>query len=171
MWTNREGAPQAGCLDAPARVPPPDEAPGAQPAGAAGERAGARRQALRVLIVDDLRDCADSLAMLVRAWGHDPSVSYGAVAALAVAQASRPDVVLMDIGLPKMDGFALARQLRQRAGDHRDVLFVAAMGFADADTQQRCLAEGFSYFLPKPFDLELLQDILAQHRGTRKTTD
>jgi CheY-like chemotaxis protein len=170
MQTNHATARLAECLGPPRRDWPSDEIPEASRAGAAGGGVPARKRLLRVLIVDDLRDCADSLAILVRAWGHDPSVSYGAVAALVVAQAGQPDVVLMDLGLPGMDGFALARRLRQQAAD-RDVLFVAATGFADANTRQRCLVEGFSYFLPKPFDLDLLQDLLAHHRGTRKTTD
>src|ERR1700726_90899 len=68
---------------------------------------------LRVLVVDDNRDAADSLALLLSFWGHEVQVAYDGASAFQVACSCRPSVMLLDIGLPKLDGHQLARQLRQ----------------------------------------------------------
>ena len=74
---------------------------------------------LRVLVVDDNRDCADSLSMLVNLWGHDVQTAYDGAAALEMTVARQPDVVLLDLSMPKMDGCQMARQLRQQTAFSR----------------------------------------------------
>jgi CheY-like chemotaxis protein len=118
-----------------------------------------RERHLRVLIVDDNRDAADSLGMLARIWGHDAAVAYDPAAALVAARAEPPDVVFLDICLPGMDGFRLARELRQRLAA-RDSLFIAVSGYADPATCQRWQDEGFAYYLLKPVNPTLLHDML-----------
>jgi CheY-like chemotaxis protein len=71
---------------------------------------------LLVLVVDDSRDSAESLALLVRLWGHEAVVTYDGPSALEAARARTPDVVLLDIAMPQMDGYQLARRLRQLVG-------------------------------------------------------
>src|SRR5439155_1214139 len=78
----------------------------------AGGELGTPRE-LRVLIVDDNRDAADSLAALVRLWGHEAHTAYDGEAGFATACAFRPDCLLLDINMPRVDGYALARRLRQ----------------------------------------------------------
>src|SRR6266702_3932849 len=76
----------------------------------------AESETYRVLIVDDNRDAADSLAMLARVWGYEARVAYDGEAALETALTFRPDCLLLDIGLPRLDGYALARRVRQQPG-------------------------------------------------------
>ena len=81
------------------------------------------RHPLRVLVVDDIRDAADTLALLVRIWGHHPVVAYDGPAALDAARTHAPDVALLDIGLRgAMDGFEVARRLRQPPGMDKALL-------------------------------------------------
>src|SRR4051812_49900668 len=92
--------------------------------------------ARRVLVVDDHADYADTLAMLVRLWDHQAHVAYRAHAALADAPAFRPDVVLLDIGLPDMDGWELARRLRGQPGGPA-LLLVAVTGYGNEADRER----------------------------------
>src|SRR5947209_15585154 len=111
-------------------------------------RAGPR--SLRVLVVDDDRDTADTLALLVKIWGHDVWQAYDGAAALESAAANGPDVVFLDIGMPTMDGFRLARALRHRAA-LADTLLIAVTGYADR--AHRLLADGvIDQYLVKPVD-------------------
>lgn len=123
---------------------------------------------MRVLIVDDNHDCADSQACLVRTWGHDAQVAYDGTAALALAQEYRPDVMFIDLGMPKMDGYALAGQLRsdQRC---RHVSLIAISGHASERYRQRALAEGFDDFFVKPADPMLLLERLSRCPPRRAT--
>jgi len=127
----------------------------------------AARRLLRVLIVDDYRDTADSLAMLVKMWGHDARLAYDGVAALEMTSAYQPDVLLLDIAMPKMDGFHLAQQLRRQTR-FKDTLLVAITGYSDE--AHRLLWQGaFDHYLIKPVEpatveklLLLQQDRLAE---------
>jgi CheY-like chemotaxis protein len=114
---------------------------------------------LRVLIVDDLHDSADSLAQLIRFWGHEPVVAYEASAALQEASATPPDVVLLDIGLPKMDGWELARRLRQLPGMAK-ALLVALTGYGQEADVQRCKEAGIDCHFLKPVDPDELKQLL-----------
>ncbi len=114
---------------------------------------------LRILVVDDNRDSADSLAMLLRAWGYQAGVAYDGVDALAAIDAGRPHVLLLDIGMPRLDGYALAQQLRRRDGVQP--LLVAITGYADAEHRSLSEKAGFDRHLAKPVDLGELQTLLS----------
>ena len=93
---------------------------------------------MRVLVVDDNVDAADSLAMLLRLHGHEVQVARTGPTALEMASASRPDVVLLDVGLPGMDGYHVAKRLRERP-EFKDVVMCALTGFtpSEADRQRQ----------------------------------
>jgi PAS domain S-box-containing protein len=111
----------------------------------------------RVLIVDDNRDAADSLAMCLILEGHDAKAVYAAAAALAEVEAFRPDVVLLDIGLPHIDGFEVARQIR---ATRPTIRVVALTGYGQEEDKQRTAAAGFEAHLTKPVDLYSLTTVL-----------
>jgi circadian clock protein KaiC len=115
-------------------------------------------------IVEDNRDAADSLAMLLTLAGHEVRVAYDGPQALAEAPTFRPDVVLMDIGLPRMDGCEVARRLRQLPG-MEGVLLVALTGFGQEQDRRRSQEAGFNAHCVKPIDFEALQAILVRPKG------
>jgi signal transduction histidine kinase/CheY-like chemotaxis protein len=129
--------------------------------GAPPKQAVAIERSVRVLVVDDNVDAANSLAMLLRLWGHEVAIAHDATAALRVAEAQRPEVALLDIGLPGMDGYELARQLRPQPGLGRTVL-VALTGWGQEEDRRRSQEAGFNHHLVKPVDLSALQELLAQ---------
>jgi DNA-binding response OmpR family regulator len=122
---------------------------------------------LRVLIADDNRDAADSLAQLVRLWGHDAQVAYDGASALTTAVAYRPEVVLLDVAMPGLDGNRVAGQLRVRS-DISDTLLVAVSGFADEAHLTGSLKAGFDRYLVKPVDPTCLEEILALRLEARR---
>jgi two-component system, chemotaxis family, CheB/CheR fusion protein len=115
------------------------------------------RPHLLVLVVDDSRDCAESLALLVRLWGHEAVVTYDGPAALEAARTRTPDVVLLDLATPEMDGYQLARRLRQLAGLETGLL-VAITGLAP--DVQRCQGAGIDCHFIKPLDPDELKQVL-----------
>lgn len=115
----------------------------------------------RVLIVDDNADSADSLALLVRAWGHEVAVARDGPSALALAERFRPERALVDIGLPGMNGYELARLLREA---HRDLYLVAMTGYGRDGDRKSAVDAGFDLHLVKPADLDELHDLLARGR-------
>jgi DNA-binding response OmpR family regulator len=114
----------------------------------------------RLLIVDDNRDAADSLALLLDLWGYSPRVAYDATSALELARAETADGVLLDLGLPGVDGFQLATDLRRRP-DWADVPLIAVTGHSEAEHRRRARTIGFSHFLVKPVDPVGLQRLLG----------
>ncbi len=116
---------------------------------------------LRILIVEDLHDSADSLAILVRLWGHDVLVVYDGLSALEAGLANPPDVVLLDIGLPKMNGYDLARRFRE-APATAEALLVAITGYGREIDVQRCKEAGIDHHFLKPVDPAELQQVLAK---------
>ncbi len=114
----------------------------------------------RVLVVDDNTDAADSLALLLRLSGHDVRTVHDGPTALEVAEAFRPEVVLLDIGLPRMDGYEVARRLRQRDGAKR-VLLVAVTGYGQEEDRRRTAEAGFDAHLVKPAEPVAVQRLLA----------
>jgi signal transduction histidine kinase len=140
-------------LPLPAR--PGEGRPAARPARAAGGGSGRR-----VLVVEDNADAADSLALLLRATGYEVRVVGDGPAALEAAPGFRPDVVLLDIGLPKMDGYEVARRLRRDPATG-DVLLVALSGYGQDEDRRRSHAAGFDAHFVKPVELEKLQALLA----------
>jgi CheY-like chemotaxis protein len=128
---------------------------------------------LRLLVVDDNVDAARSFSMLVAAWGYQSRVAHDGAAALAVAAEFRPDVVLLDLGLPGMDGYEVARRLRELPGI-AGVVLVAMTGFTDDLHRRQADAAGFSLYLVKPADLTLLEaflSALARKRATQPKGD
>jgi len=109
--------------------------------------------------VDDLRDAADSLAFLLQLLGHETCAAYDGPTALRAAASFRPDVALLDISLPGMDGYEVARRLRGTAR------LVAVSGFGHEEHRRRCLEVGFDSLLLKPLDLDELREVLAALRG------
>jgi len=138
----------------------PLHAGGVAPSATAAAQAPEARR--RVLIIEDNRDAADSLADVLALSGHQVEVAYDGPAGLAKARAHPPEVVFCDIGLPAgMDGYAVARALR---GDPAtgSAYLVALTGYAQPDDQRRARENGFDVHLPKPPDLAALQRVLAQ---------
>jgi len=111
--------------------------------------------------VDDNVDAADMVAMLLASMGYATMVEYGSQAALDRALAARPDVCILDIGLPDMDGYALARQLRADART-RGALLIALTGYSQSQDREQALAAGFDQHFAKPVDIDKLGAMLAR---------
>jgi two-component system CheB/CheR fusion protein len=120
----------------------------------------ARRRTLRVLVVEDELAVAEMLVMLLELWGHSVQAVHDGPAALAVAPTFRPEVALCDIGLPGMDGYQLARQLRQQEGLNKSVL-IAITGYGQEEDQRRAQEAGFDHHLIKPVDPAELEKLLT----------
>lgn len=118
------------------------------------------KQGLRVLVVDDNRDAADSLAVLLDAWGHDCQVNYDGASALQRARDYRPDCVLLDISMPGMDGYTVARRLRQEPELAR-IKLVALTAYSDETHSRRIQKAGFDHHVVKPADTDELQRLLS----------
>jgi signal transduction histidine kinase len=118
--------------------------------------------ALRVLVVDDNRDAAESLAMLLRLHGHEVVIANDGPAAVELAVNQQPAVVLLDIGLPGMDGYEVCRRIRQHGFD--DMLVVAMTGYGQEKDRQRSHDAGFDTHTVKPVDPPVLQRLLAGRR-------
>lgn len=110
---------------------------------------------LQVLVVDDNRDSADSLALLMRLGGHQVDVAYNGSVALLLAEKNKPHVVLLDIGLPRVDGYQVVEVLRQRP-ETKQALIVAVTGRSSNEDRQRSLEAGFDLHLVKPIEIEPL---------------
>jgi signal transduction histidine kinase len=115
----------------------------------------------RILIVDDNRDSAESLAMLLRFLGHEVRTAYDGEAGLRAAEQFAPDVVLLDIGLPRLSGLEVARRLRQGLG-LRDALLIAMTGYGQEEDKRRTHEAGFNAHLVKPVDFGELQGLLER---------
>ena len=120
----------------------------------------ARIEARRVLIVDDNEDAANSLAMMLSIDGHNVLAVYSARRALEEVAPFAPDVVLLDIGLPEMDGYEVARRIRQQAG-RQGMRLVAVTGYGQEDDRLRARAAGFDDHLVKPVEMRMLTQVLA----------
>ena len=119
---------------------------------------------IRVLVVDDNADAATSMAMLLRAAGHVTEAAHDGPAAVATAERFRPDVVLLDIGLPGMDGYEVARKLRANR-DSPPRLLVAVTGYGGDEVRRRALEAGFDRHLVKPVDPEDVKALLRTAAG------
>ena len=123
--------------------------------------------ALRIGVVDDNEDAAVTLALLLETLGHTVSVAHSARAALEALPLFEPDVCLLDIGLPEMNGFELARALRARAGTDHAIL-IAVTGYAQEKDRAEARAAGFHDLFAKPVDLEVLGAALVQIERRRR---
>ncbi len=146
-----KGSRFVGCL-------PRAEAPEV-PEAAAPTGAPVRAASRRFLVVDDNVDATTSQAELLRMLGHEVETAYDGQSALRKAQAFRPEVVLLDLGMPGMDGFEVARRLRAMP-EGRDVLLVAQTGWGQEEERARTKAAGFDVHLAKPVDIDALMGLL-----------
>jgi CheY-like chemotaxis protein len=117
----------------------------------------------RILVVDDNKDAANTLARVFRMLGYDPVVAYDGASGLAAFLEHRPPYAFLDIGMPGMDGFELARHIRQQAGPDGPTL-VAVTGFGQEGDKRRSREAGFDHHLIKPAELAELEDILQDDR-------
>ena len=123
----------------------------------------ATRAPKRILLADPCRDTVESTAWLLRLWGYDVQGAGTGPETLEVALAYRPEVLLMELGLPGLDGCQVARRLRQQ-GTHPELLLVAVTGYGDEKNRRRSRDAGFDCHLVKPVDPEVLQGLLATSR-------
>lgn len=133
----------------------PLEAPGAAttlPTQAVHADAGVR---YRILVADDLKDSADSLAHALQALGHDVQTAYDGDEAIDLANAHRPDIVLLDLGMPRVSGYEVCRQIRATAWGG-DVIVIAQTGWGQAQDRDRTRAAGFDHHVVKPIELGAL---------------
>jgi CheY-like chemotaxis protein len=114
----------------------------------------------RELVVDDNADAANTLAELLRMDGHQAQPAFSAEEALSLAQSFNPDVVLLDIGLPRMDGYEVARRLRHSLL-RKGAMLIALTGSGQAEDRERAHSAGFDAHLVKPVDLAALAKLLA----------
>jgi len=115
----------------------------------------------RILVVDDNRDSAECLALLLRVSGYDVMTAYDGKAALEVAQTFYPEIMLLDIGLPGIDGYELVQRLRKLEG-LKEVLLVALTGYGQEEDRRHALAVGFDQHLTKPVCFDTLHRLLAE---------
>jgi signal transduction histidine kinase len=139
------------------------EAPGSR----AIESRGAAVAARRVLVVDDNVDAADSLAMMLQLASHEVQSVYSAHAALDQVAKFNPDVVLLDIGLPHMDGYEVARRIRTQ---RKSAFLVAVSGYGQAEDKRRARAAGFDAHFVKPLDISELERLLHNLDRGRQVT-
>jgi CheY-like chemotaxis protein len=125
----------------------------------AADNGACRRR--RVLVVDDNQDTAESLALLLSLGGHEVSTAHDGEAALARVHADRPDVVLLDIGLPRVNGYEVARRLRARYPKERLAL-VAITGWGQEEDRRRASEAGFDRHLTKPIEAGVVQALIQE---------
>ena len=118
---------------------------------------------LRVLVIDDTRDAADVMQMLIESDGALADVAYDGASGIVLAQEKAPDVILLDIGMPDMDGYETCRVIRKLLG--KDVLIIALTGWGQEEVKRRALESGFDAHLTKPVEPDKLTELIHQLRG------
>lgn len=117
---------------------------------------------LRILVSDDNRDAAESLAALLRMIGHEVRIAYDGVEAVGLAKEYRPDAVVLDIGMPKMNGYDVARKLRAEPIG-KDMTIIALSGWAKEEDKRRSHEAGIDHHLVKPLEPATLLRLLASN--------
>jgi len=117
----------------------------------------------RILVVDDNRDGAASLAMLLTVMGNDTRTAHDGLEGVELAEAFRPDLIVLDIGLPKLNGYDACRRIREKPWA-KDTLIVAATGWGQDDDRRRSKEAGFDYHLVKPVEAAELNRLLAERK-------
>src|SRR5262249_35277876 len=142
-----------------------EPSPGARPASGEGVQPAptARR---RILVVDDNRDAAEMLAELLALTGNDLRTAHDGREAVEVAAEFRPDVVLLDIGLPKMNGYQVAQRIREQSWG-KGIVLVALTGWGQEEDRRLSQEAGFDHHLVKPVDPDVLSDLLTATSGGR----
>jgi CheY-like chemotaxis protein len=121
----------------------------------------------RVLVVDDLAASAETLMTLLEMEGFDVKTAHEGMAALKIAEDFHPDVVLLDIGLPGMNGFEVANRLRSQPHS-RDALLIALTGYGEAESRSKSEQAGFDFHMVKPADVNLLLSMLSDPKNARR---
>ncbi len=140
--------------------PPPEAA-----AVAGGGSASAAPQRLRILIADDNEDSLQSFRMLLQLYGHEVLVAKDGVEAVELAEAFRPQIAFLDLGMPRLDGFAAARMLRERPWARALALY-ALSGWSQVEDRQRALDAGFDAHFVKPLEPAQLRELLERSAGS-----
>jgi CheY-like chemotaxis protein len=122
----------------------------------------------RILIADDNEDGAESLAMLLRIQGHEVATVYDGEQAVAAAESMRPDVVLLDIGMPKLNGYEACRRIREQSWG-LGIYLIAVTGWGQDEDRRRTEEAGFDHHLVKPVELDALMRLLATLPATATT--
>ena len=120
---------------------------------------GTSGSSVRVLVVEDSVDSAETLALLLGRWGYDVRMAHDGASALKAARQFHPQIILLDIGLPDMDGYAVADRLRGE--DLAGEMLVALTGYGEAQDRARARQAGFDRHLTKPVDPDALQKLLG----------
>ena len=136
-------------LASPEKRQPPEEGESARPTAS-----------LRILVVDDNRDSADSLAMLLTMMGHETQTAYDGLEGVDAADSFRPDLALVDIGMPKLNGYEACRRIRQQSWG-KNIVMIALTGWGQEHDKRRSLADGFDSHLVKPLNPLALEKLLA----------
>ena len=142
-------------LVSPEKSQPPEDGESARPTAC-----------LRILVVDDNRDSADSLAMLLTMMGHETQTAYDGLEAVDAAESFRPDLALVDIGMPKLNGYEACRRIRQQASG-KTIVMIALTGWGQDHDKRRSLADGFDSHLVKPLNALALEKLLTGIVATR----
>jgi CheY-like chemotaxis protein/two-component sensor histidine kinase len=135
---------------------------------AAIERPAAEGRKLRILIADDNRDTAQTLAIMLRFDGHDVRTAYDGLEALATGQVFQPELVFLDIGMPVLDGYQTASQIRERPWG-QNVHLVALTGWSQETDREKSAASGFADHIVKPADPDLLKDVIERARAPKSS--
>lgn len=125
------------------------------------------QSSLKILIVDDNRDGADSLAMMLEVMGNNVGVAYDGEQGVELAEKLKPDVILLDIGLPKLNGYEACQLIRQQSWS-KDLILIALTGWGQAEDRRRSQEAGFHLHLVKPLDPAALKGILASLTEARR---
>ncbi|MBX5461964.1 MAG: response regulator, partial [Steroidobacteraceae bacterium] len=130
------------------------------------KRPSARR---RILVVEDNPDAQSALQCLLEMWGHDVTVADDGAAGLQAATRDRPEIALIDLGLPRMDGFAVARSIRAKLGDASPLL-IALTGYGAPEQRAQALAAGFDLHIVKPVEPEQLHELIEEYAATLRSS-
>lgn len=150
-------------------APSPSTAVGL-PASTGRQRGNGRNAPRRILIVDDSADAAESSAMLLRLDDHEIQLAFDGLSALEAARGFKPEIVLLDIGLPGLNGLEVARRLRQ-SPEGQGLMLVAMSGYGQPEDHCRSLEAGFNRHLVKPVDHEQFDAVIAAYEGRRVRSD
>jgi len=113
----------------------------------------------RVLVAEDIPDAAEMMRLMIECMGHDVRVAADGVQAVEIAREFHPQIALLDIGMPRMDGYEAARQIRTALG--RSIFLVALTGWGQEEDQRRAHAAGFDHHMTKPAEPDVLESLIA----------
>jgi CheY-like chemotaxis protein len=140
-----------------------------RPATAVARVLPARSIRRRVLVVEDNTDVRDGLVELCQMWGHDVFTAGEGLEGVRLALEQRPDIAFIDIGLPGIDGYEVARRVRQSPGG-KELLLIALTGYGSREQKARAIESGFDHHVVKPVDTKLIQDFVTDLEHTRETS-